>query len=657
MGIIGYQSRVHITQASPCDENKLFTDPEAKYNHIISSSWLYDPFGDNSTYGVEFILNKSFSWDFFKWAQNDQEAKQIGEALLLSLQEKYRGLDGQVSIVPLFSEFLEIDRPLYEINFPYVSTIKLPFLKKLITFSKSPRKKIDVNMFILWKRDDLQRSPKVNRFLIKIFLSLNGNLETSMNFKEQESASKAALKYLITDMNIPPYINVEYQEQSPSIWKDIFTGQVFPNKADLGIGPREDLPIELYPTTIEPDCVDFTILPGMPLPKPPILENRNLVNLPISKDDRNYIYFGDKMIDGVLSNEIAVLDINSLNTHLNIFGKTGTGKSTLIKIIINELCKKRPDVGILIINLVKPDLEKDFPSAEVYKFPSKEFEVPYVVLGKRVKKSITGTSKALAACLGLKYVGPVLISKLLQRCHARYNKFPHRITTFSDLVENHIKTQPWDADTTMTISTAFRHRSDELFEDVDLDNTLKIPEEGPWAIPEWFVKFRDGNLVLLDLTDCDYKEQHLITMLIFHMIETLLPFVDSNELKYLVGLDEAHRVVGKSRDNDPESIEFIMKNRINDYFSNTIEECRGKGLGIIISEQNPHLLLDSAIDSARTKILFSLGYPSNEIFTGNMKEREMLLTLDDRYALVMKKRERFLCKTADEEEFKEEIKY
>jgi len=42
MGIIGYQSRVHITQALPCEENILFTDPEAEFNRLISSSWLYD---------------------------------------------------------------------------------------------------------------------------------------------------------------------------------------------------------------------------------------------------------------------------------------------------------------------------------------------------------------------------------------------------------------------------------------------------------------------------------------------------------------------------------------------------------------------------------------------------------------------------------------
>jgi len=94
---------------------------------------------------------------------------------------------------------------------------------------------------------------------------------------------------------------------------------------------------------------------------------------------------------------------------------------------------------------------------------------------------------------------------------------------------------------------------------------------------------------------------------------------------------------------------FIMKNRINALFSNTIEECRSKGLGIIISDVNPHRLLDSAIDSAWIKILLRLGYPSNEIFTGNVKEREMLLNLEGRYALVLNgtNGERYLCRTAD----------
>ena len=48
--------------------------------------------------------------------------------------------------------------------------------------------------------------------------------------------------------------------------------------------------------------------------------------------------------------------------------------------------------------------------AKVYKFPSKKLRVPYITLGKRVKKSISGTSNVLAASLGLKYIGLIIIS-------------------------------------------------------------------------------------------------------------------------------------------------------------------------------------------------------------------------------------------------------
>ncbi len=652
MEIKGYQSRVHITQVLPCQRDELSLDPEARFHHLINTSWLYDPFGDNSTYGVEFKISTCFSWEFFMWAKSAGEAKELGNALLLSLQEKYKGLDGQVSVYPLYSEYLEIERPLYEIIIPSNTPKKLQLLRKVINYYKAPRRIINMNMFILWKRDDLHNLPKPYRYMIKIFVSLSSNQETFMEFGKQEFALKSILRYLVSDMSIPPYNKVDYKLLSPLKWKEILMCNVFPERSKYEIERGLSMPVELLPTYIEPNKIDFTIPLDIPLQKPPILENRNLINLPTSKDDDNYIFFGNKLIDGVLSNEIGIIEIDSLNSHLNIFGKTGTGKSTLIKMIVNELCNKRPDVGILILNLVKPDLEKDFPMAEVYKFPSERFKVPYFVLGKRVKKSISGASNVLAACLGLKYLGPIIISETFQRCYTEYSEFPKQITQFFDCVEENIKAKPYDADTQKTILTAFRRRIDELFANPELEETLRHNTNFSRNIPDWFLKWRRGEVVLLDLTELDYKEQHLITILIFQMVETLTPFDNSNKLKYLITIDEAHRVVGTSTDRDPESVEFIMKNRINAIFSNNIEECRSKGLGIIISDQMAHILIESAIDSAGIKILFRLGYPSNEIFTGNVKEREMLLNLEKRYALVLNgtNGERYLIKTADDKD-------
>ena len=91
-----------------------------------------------------------------------------------------------------------------------------------------------------------------------------------------------------------------------------------------------------------------------------------------------------------------------------------------------------------------------------------------------------------------------------------------------------------------------------------------------------------------------------------------------------------------------------MKDKTNSIYKRLTQESRAKGLGVINADQHAHLLHSIAIDSARNKILFQLGYPSNQIFTGTVNEREMLLTLQERYALVITNNERYLLRTVDD---------
>lgn len=218
MQINGYQSRVHIKQVLPA-VNEFITDPKAKFNQFINSSWLFDPFGDNSTYGVEFRVNKSFSWEFFMWAKSSEEAKEKGFALLMSLQERFKGLDGEVNVFPLFSKYLGIERPLYEITIPTHIPTKLHFLRKIINYYRIPLRKVNMNTFILWKRDDLHDFPLLHRYMLKIFVSLSSNRQ---ELDVQGYELKAVLRYLVSDMNIPPHIQVACRPLSSSKWKEIY---------------------------------------------------------------------------------------------------------------------------------------------------------------------------------------------------------------------------------------------------------------------------------------------------------------------------------------------------------------------------------------------------------------------------------------------------
>ena len=172
MDIVGYQAIIHITQALPNENLGLVVVPEEKQVLESKRSWLCTPFTESITYGVHFTINNSFSWDFYLFAETEEKAKELGEALLLYLRYKYQGVDGAITTIPLYSTFLEIDRPLYELKFPNIPTteIKFPLLSKLIHYFNSPQRSFNIDMYILWKRFDLAYYPDPFRLLIKFYL-------------------------------------------------------------------------------------------------------------------------------------------------------------------------------------------------------------------------------------------------------------------------------------------------------------------------------------------------------------------------------------------------------------------------------------------------------------------------------------------------------
>ncbi len=645
MELIGYRSKISITQALPCEQEELMRFHDNEVKQIMDVSWLYDPFGENLTYGVEFKLGSSFCWDFFLFSEDYELANEFGVALLYNLQEKYRGLDGRVSVDPIYLGFLDINRKIFELILPSNPPIRIHLLRKIINYYKTPQRKLDAHLFILWKKDNLHINPDPLKYMIRIFISLNANPKFSMDARQQRINERAVLRYFISDISIPPYQKATFQERSPVFWRKILTSDVFPEKPTYG-----HLPIEMMPNFINPNMIDFEIPQGMDLKKPPILENRNTFNLELSKNDPNFLYIGDKMNKGVLSTEIGLIGLDSLVTHLDIFGLQGTGKSTLIKLILHQIISKRPDVGILIINFATSFLEDDYPMAEVFKFPSEKLRIPYITPSERTMISIKTTSNVFASCLGLKHIGPTIFSETLRICYNKFHKFPDNLKEFFDCVDENMKAKTWEPEYKQHVRATFKRRINELFYREDLMNTLNLLD-GEWKnIPNWFNKWMEGETVLLDFTKCTEEEQHLIGMMILHMIDVLIPIdrEKSNMLKYILVLDEAHRLLGEPGDKHPESPEFIMKNKTNSSFSRFANESRKKGLGIIKADQKPHSLLPSAVDSARQKILFKLGYPSPQIFTGSMNEREMLLNLPGRYALIMTNTERYLMKTAED---------
>ena len=176
MDIIGYQAIIRITQALPNETKELIIDPKEIWKYQNARSWLCTPFKESITYGVHFSINKSFSWEFYLFNESKENALMLSESLLLYLRDRFRGLDGFTSIIPLYSQFLDAQRTLFEIKIPFVPQgTTFPILHKLINYYNTPLRKFVLDIFILYKRFDLAYDSNPYRFLVKFYLSLNPN--------------------------------------------------------------------------------------------------------------------------------------------------------------------------------------------------------------------------------------------------------------------------------------------------------------------------------------------------------------------------------------------------------------------------------------------------------------------------------------------------
>ena len=634
--VIGYYSRINIKSLYPkAEEDDRIFDPEKKFYHNLDSSWLCDPFQDDTTYGVRFSLSSGFSWEFFTLVESAERAEELGTAFLLYLQEKFKGFNGKVSAHPLYSKNLESNLPLYEIVVPSVK-IKLHLIRKLISYYNSPQRNLDLELFIFWKRIS-QKEHIDPRYKIRIFASLKPNGEFLKRKSNWESKGIAVLRYLTSETLMPSCEKREYKRLPNASWKDVFLFNIFPEN-------------EMPNSDVTSENVDFIVLPNTPILKSPVLENSNVINVSILRSDPKYIYVGRKVIDGLVTKQVAAIEINALNKHASIYGKTRTGKTKAIENFCNEIRSKRTDVGILNVNLAKPGQEKYYPRARVYSFPSDTYKIPYVINDGGSIKCIRASSHALAACLGLKYVGPVLLSRAFQLCYKETKTFPTKLQDFFKYIEKVLEEDPYDERMQGRLLGALKQRTKELvFESKETASLFSCPSpESMHSSLDWFFRWLEGDFVYLDLSALDNKDQCLATMLILQTIIALGPRGDGDTLTHLVIIDEAHRVIAKSKDKDPESTEFIMSNAINSQFSFIAEECGSRGLGFVIADQKPNDLVDSAVDFSRIKLLFSLGISHEVLFANDNKERILLSNLPTRYALLINGTtgERCLIKTA-----------
>jgi hypothetical protein len=404
------------------------------------------------------------------------------------------------------------------------------------------------------------------------------------------------------------------------------------------------------PHFISPNNIDFNFPPNSGLPHPFILENEKIIDLPITEDDKNYVWFGKLYRQGVLSGSNAYFRINDLNRSCFIGGTTGFGKTYLASQIVQEVATKAPHVGILTIGLSKKHQERFFHADEILKYGDDDLKIPYFAMPNSgindLDKFLYKAASYLTASLGIKGTATTVLKIVMKEHDKGYNlpKYPRILfEKVLDYLDNpkHGYHEKFHTNITSEIS----NKVVERLSNPTIEKTLCLTAE----IPRWFKEWRKGKNYYFDLTDCSIWTQRILLNALFQMIITLTNSVVSNQLTNLIVIDEPDPILAKALSNNPYDDNVIAKWGLEEVFKVLIEEYRSRGLGFLIVDQEPSSLYKCVTKSPSLKIIFKLDLECGKSFTLDEKELNYIKNQESRRALVFNgaSSEEYIIQTLD----------
>ncbi|MHA2283694.1 MAG: hypothetical protein ACXAC5_22865, partial [Promethearchaeota archaeon] len=344
-----WQARVKITQIPTILETQEFVNPKTHKPVEINKSWLFDPFLDQTVYGVELTLNETFSFIFFMYAESEPKALKKGYSFLINLEERFPGLTGEVSTLPVGEFILKQDFPTYELVLPrgqFVEGDKFRIIKKIIQLFKG-RKFIDFQFYIFWQKDDSVNYDKLSKIsvfeLYKLKILIRVMQDNKIDNNELQIAQfEGKLEYLTMGIRNTNGERATIKNVRVNNWERIMSSNVFwcndenRHTGHYYLDIYNQLHEERIPAFITPDQVDFTFSDDLPLQKShsPPLENINYSSF--DENDKNSISIGNILVKGVETTTIKRLPITHFAHSVFIGGQTGAGKTYLLGHICNQ---------------------------------------------------------------------------------------------------------------------------------------------------------------------------------------------------------------------------------------------------------------------------------------------------------------------------------
>jgi len=658
--------KIKITQSPVQQEKELVFDYSLKDRNEIEKTWMRNYFQDETVYGLELSsIGNEISWEYFINVATHEEAFIKGYRLLNVLKRVFSGLDGKVEMVPIYPDALANNITLYELHLPEIHrSDKISLVKNFIHSCRNNQDSGRIlRFYIVWQKDDaidsknnysLKDTTAHMEFKVKIYVGIEHN--SSKITEVQILMLRSDLEFLAKSTYNIKMEKARISKAIPDTWKNILEGNCFwKNTARIQTGKgyqfiRNTIPKHEIPNFISPKNIDFNFPRNSGLPQPFILENEKIIDLPITTDNNEYVWFGKLFRQGVLSGSNAYFRINDLTRSCFIGGTTGFGKTYCASQIVHEIAKKAPHIGILTIGLSKKHQERFFQADEILKYGDDDLKIPYFVIPNSdtidLDKFLYKAASYLTASLGLKGTTTTVL-KIVMNEHEKGHNLPKYPRILFEKVLDYLDNPEhgYHEKFHTNITSEIANKVVERLSNHNVEKALCLTS----GIPRWFKEWRNGKDFYFDLTDCSIWTQRILMNALFQMIKTIINSVVSNQLLNLIVIDEPDPILAKALSNNPWDDNVVAKWGLEEVFKTLIEEYRSRGLGFLIIDQEPSSLYKCVTKSPSLKIVFKLDLECGKSLTLDEKELSYLKNQETRTALVFNgaTSEEYIIKTLD----------
>ena len=623
-------AKIHITQIAKKnneDQKKIRT-------------FLEDYFKKKNIFRLKITINKdNFRICVIIKAKTEKECIEKGNKVLTHFKASFNGLDGHVKYIPVTPQYLYFKKEKWWVlkfpKAPYEQQIEL--INYLSTLFGEKRNK--VKLYIMWKKAPQK---KVLLTRAKIIAMKNKDMAQKNIYlkmwREDLFSVKIYINYEVSSENIA------LREQDILEMKGIIKSLEIPAKNAIKqakikrtlCGARADfLKGNLFNTRyLTPITFDFTFSDKMPLYIPIALRNQT-INREYYKNKPSVFPVG-KWIDeeGRKRDVLQYVSVDHFVQGACIIGQMNTGKTYLMSHIIKSINEKKPGTGVLVFNF-KREYEENIYSAEKFYRFGKNLKVPYfITVGKeKLSKEIEETAKCVMGALGFEEESVYACKDVLQRYMEQLGAPPESIVELLETVREYftVEEHNYDDKFRSRIMSALSTRINAHLSDPILINTLTPNEE----IGQWYKDWKSGKIVQIDLASCNEWEQRLIAILILQTIKILTPESGAEGLRYLIVIDEAHRILKKMESiGKYKSDDYIACEQIEKIFALIFSEFRDRGISFLLADQRANILHESAIELPSLKFLMRQSNASVEKYSKNPQHIEVITHLPNRYCVL-----------------------